>query len=103
MIELKTAPTAREMVDLFSIDGQVYQMPAKVGAGVALGYMKLARTHGQEAAMGWAMEKVLGTQAYDALRDCDELEPEDLEAIMQVVHDNVMGVVEAGKGKGPRG
>jgi hypothetical protein len=103
MIELKSKPAEREMVDLFSIDGTVYQMPVKVGAGMALGYMKLARTHGQEAAMGWALENVLGTEAYDALTSCPELEIEDLEAIMSVVHDNVMGAVEAGKGKGPRG
>jgi hypothetical protein len=101
VLELKGNTTEREMVDLFSIDGQVYQMPVRVGAGIALGYMKLVRTHGQEAAMGWAMEKVLGTEAYDALINCDELEPADLEAVMSVVHDNVMGAVEAGKGKGP--
>lgn len=104
MIELTTkAPADRQMVDLFSIDGQVYQMPAKVGANIALGYMKLVRTHGQEAAMGWALERVLGSEAYDALMSCDEVEPEDLEAIMKAVHENVMGSVEAGKGSGPRG
>ena len=102
MIELKSAPVDRKMVDLFSIDGNVYQMPAKVGANVALGYMKIARTHGQEAAMGWALERVLGTAAYDALMGCDEVEADDLEAIMKVVHENVMGAVELGKGKGPK-
>lgn len=103
MIELKSAPVDRKMVDLFSIDGQVYQMPARVGANIALGYMKLVRTHGQEAAMGWALEKVLGTDAYDALMGCDEVEPEDLEAIMTAVHENVMGAVEVPKGKRKRG
>jgi hypothetical protein len=53
--------------------------------------------------MGWALENVLGTEAYDALTNCPDLEPEDLEAVMKVVHDNVMGAVEAGKGKGPKG
>lgn len=101
MIELKSRTAERAMVDLFAIDEKVYQMPVKVGAGVALGYMKLVRTHGQEAAMGWALEVVLGTEAYDALTNCPDLEPEDLEAVMKVVHDNVMGAVEAGKGKGP--
>ena len=103
MIELKSKTVEREMVDLFSVDGTVYQMPVKVGAGMALGYMKMTRTHGQDAAMGWALVNVLGTDAYDALTNCADLEVEDLEAIMKVVHDNVMGAVEAGKGKGPRG
>lgn len=101
MIELKSSPIDRKMVDLFSIDDVTYQMPVRVGAGIALGYMKLVRTHGQEAAMGWALERVLGTEAYDALTNCPDLEPEDLEAVMKVVHDNMMGAVEAGKGKGP--
>jgi hypothetical protein len=103
MIELKSKTVEREMVDLFSVDGTVYQMPVRIGAGVALGYMKLVRTRGQDAAMGWALENVLGTEAYDALTNCPDLEPEDLEAVMKVVHDNVMGAVEAGKGKGPKG
>lgn len=104
MIELTSkSATEREMVDLFSIDGTVYQMPKRVGANVALGYMKLVRTHGQEAAMGWALEKVLGADAYDALMDCDEVSPEDLEIIMRAVHENVMGAVENPKGSGQRG
>lgn len=104
MIELKSTPLAdRKMVDLFSIDGTMYQMPVKIGAGMALGYMKMVRTHGQEAALGWALEKVLGTEAYDALTACDDVSPDDLEVIMSVVHDNMMGAVEAGKGKGPKG
>jgi hypothetical protein len=103
MIELKSTPVDRKMVDLFSIDGKVYQMPVKVGANVALGYMKLVRTHGQEAAMGWALERVLGTEAYDALMSCDEVDADDLEAIMKAVHENVMGAVENPKGNGPQG
>lgn len=104
MIELKSKPAEdRQMVDLFSIDGHVYQMPVKVGANVALGYMRLVRTHGQDAAMGWALEQVLGEDAYTALMACDDLEPEDLEAVMRAVHDNVMGAVEVPKGKRKRG
>jgi hypothetical protein len=104
VIELKSKPVEdRQMVDLFSIDGTAYQMPVKIGANIALGYMKLVRTHGQEAAMGWALEKVLGTDAYDALMACDDVEPEDLEAIMKAVHENVMGAVEVPKGKRRKG
>jgi len=102
MIELTSTPVAeRDMVDLFSIDGTVYQMPVRIGAGVALGYMKMVRTKGQDIAMGWALEQVLGEAAYTALSECEDLQPEDLEAVMKAVHENVMGAVEAGKGKGP--
>jgi hypothetical protein len=104
MITLTSKPAVdREMVDLFSIDDVTYQMPKRVGANIALGYMKLVRTHGQEAAIGWALEKVLGEDAYTALMNCDEVTAEDLETIMKVVHDNVMGAVENPKGHGPKG
>lgn len=104
MIELKSTPVEeREMVDLFSIDDKTYQMPKRAGANVALGYMRLVRTHGQEAAMGWALEKSLGEDAYIALMNCDEVTAEDLEIIMKVVHENVMGAVENPKGHGPKG
>lgn len=103
MIELTSKPAAeRSMVDLFSIDGVMYQMPVNLGANVALGYMKLARTHGQEAAMGWALEKVIGEAGYNALMECDEITTADLETIMKVVHDNVMGPVEVPKAKRKR-
>jgi len=103
MIELKSkAPVDREMADLFSIDDKKYQMPKRVGANIALGYMKLVRTHGQDAAIGWALEKVLGEEAYTALMECDEVTADDLEVIMKVVHDNVMGAVENPKGHGPK-
>jgi hypothetical protein len=91
------------MEDLFSIDDITYQIPARVGANITLGYLRLARTHGDAAAIGWATERVLGEKAYVALMECDDLTPDDLEAVFAVVHKKIMGAVEAGKGKGPRG
>ena len=103
-IQITTIPgDSRKMEDLFSIDGITYQIPVRVGANITLGYLRLARTNGDAAAIGWAAEKVLGEKAYVALMECDDLTPEDLEAVFAVVHKKIMGAVEAGKGKGPRG
>lgn len=103
-IQITTVPSAdRKMEDLFSINGVTYQIPARVGANISLGYMKLARERGDMIAIGWAAEKVLGEQAYSALMECDDLEQEDLEAVLAVVHKKIMGAVEVGKGKGPKG
>ena len=103
-IQITTIQDAdRKMEDLFSIDGVTYQIPVRVGANITLGYLRLARTHGDAAAIGWAAEKVLGEKAYVALMECDDLSPEDLDAVFGVVHLKIMGAMEAGKGKGPKG
>jgi hypothetical protein len=103
-IQITTVPAAdRKMEDLFSIDGVTYQIPARVGANITLGYLRLARTNGDAAAIGWAAEKVLGEKAYTALMECDDLTQDDMDAVFAVVHVKIMGAMEAGKGKGPRG
>lgn len=103
-IQITTLAAAdRKMEDLFSIDGVTYQIPVRVGANLTLGYLRVARTHGDASAIGWAAEKVLGEKAYLALMECDDLTQEDLEAVFSVVHTKIMGAMEAGKGKGPRG
>lgn len=103
-IQITTTPAAsRKMEDLFSINGVTYQIPALVGANISLGYMKLARERGDMIAIGWAAEKVLGEKAYTALMECDDLTQDDLEAVLSVVHTKLMGAMEVGKGKGPRG
>lgn len=103
-IQITTTPDAdRKMEDLFSINGVTYQIPANVGANIMLGYLRMARTSGEMIAMGWATEKVLGTVAYTALVECDDLTPDDLEIVLGAVHKKIMGANEASKGKGPRG
>lgn len=103
-IQITTVSDAdRKMEDLFSINGVTYQIPVNVGANISLGYMKLARERGDMIAIGWAAEKVLGEIAYTALMECDDLSPENLEAVLSVVHKKIMGVMEPGKGNGPRG
>jgi hypothetical protein len=100
MIELKSGAAEQTgYVDLFSIDDVTYQMPTKVKTNVALKYLRMVRTHGQEAAMGWVMEQVLGEDAYAALMDFDDLTEADLESVMEAVRANVMGAVEAPKGR----
>lgn len=98
MLQLKStdAPPV-EMEDLFSIDGVTYQIPRRVTVNVALRYMKLLRTKGQDEALAWAIERVLGESAYDALMNFDGLQPDDLAQVMEVVRDKLLGAVEGPK------
>jgi hypothetical protein len=104
VIEL-TSETAGpiEEVELFSIDGIVYTMPAKVGTNVSLQYLRMVRTQGQEVALGWLLERVIGEDAYEALMNCDGLTPDALAQVMEVVRQHTMGAVEAPKGSSKRG
>lgn len=99
LIEIDSNEVNTEVKDLFSLDGRVYTMPAEVPASVALQFLHISRTEGETAAISWVMEEVLGTEAYDALRNCRALKPHQLRAVIKVVTDEVMGVMEeAGKG-----
>lgn len=99
MIEINSNEINTEVKDLFSIDGRVYSMPIEVSASVALQMLHVARTEGEQAAVSWVMEEVLGTEAYDALRTCKALKPHQLQAVIKVVTETVMGAMEeSGKG-----
>ena len=98
MIELSTTDVPKMETDpLFSIDGTTYEIPKRVTVNVALQYMKLLRTKGQEHALGWAVERVLGETAYDALMNFDGLTPEQLAQVMTVVRDKLMGALDPPK------
>lgn len=99
LIEIDSNAVNTEVKDLFSIDGKVYTMPVEVSASLALQMLHEARTAGQESAISWVMEEVLGKEAYDALRNCRALKAHQLQAVIKVVTETVMGAMEdPGKG-----
>jgi hypothetical protein len=99
LVEIVTtdAPEA-ELVPLFSIDGQVYSIPAEVSASMALRVLDEARRSGMEAAMSGALEELLGAEAYQALLHCTSLTTAHLEAIMDAVQGHVLGGLEGTTG-----
>ncbi len=99
LIQIDSNEINTQVIDLFSIDGKVYTMPAEVSASVALQMLHVARESGEQAAVSWAMEEVLGKEAYDALRTCKALKAHQLQAVIKVVTEKVMDAMEeSGKG-----
>lgn len=96
MLELVTPKVEEkvELVDIFSIDGRAYQMPIEVPPNVGLKYLKMLRLQGEAFANGWALEEMLGTEAYDALANFKGLTKEHLEQLQEVVGKHVLGSVE---------
>lgn len=95
MLELKTSEApAVETEPVFSIDGRVFEMPKRVTTNTALKYMRMVRKDGQESAIAWAVERVLGEEAYVALMEHDALTQDQLAQVMGIVRDKLMGAVE---------
>ncbi len=84
-----------ERVPLFYIDDQVYTIAAKPRPNVALRYMYTLKTRGEQIATAQLLEDLLGHDAYLALMDHDDLEQEQLTAIMQIAQKLTMGALEA--------
>ncbi|MCW2898572.1 MAG: hypothetical protein JWO67_837 [Streptosporangiaceae bacterium] len=95
MLELTSEAPVIEMEPVFSIDGRVFEMPKRVTVNTALIYMRMARKQGPEAAISWAVERVLGEEPYIALMECESLTKDQLAQVMEIVRTKLMGAVEA--------
>lgn len=95
-------PADVEMVDLFELDGDVYQIPKNPSAGVALEYLDIATSEGPEKATKWLLLEAIGEEGYDALRNHPNLPAETLEQIITAVKDHYLGGREQGPTR-PRG
>lgn len=87
------------MVPVFELDGDLYQVPAKPSAGLALGYLEMQSTQGADAAVYWMMIEMLGEEGFNALKTHPDLEREQMEAIIQYIEKKVLGAVP-GKSRG---
>lgn len=96
------------MVDLFSIDGVVYKVPATVRANQGLKFLWLAKTKDEQTAAVLMLEELIGSTGFQALMNYKDLKPENLEQILNAVVVILLGSVEdqesgADSGEGSRG
>jgi hypothetical protein len=88
------------MEPLFELNDEVYLIPKKPSAGMALGYLERQTEVGPDAAIHWMMLEMLGEEGYDALKNHPTLERETLDQIIGKVEKKVLGGME---GKRPSG
>lgn len=106
MIELTSAneqATPDAMIDLFSIDGVTYQIPAKPRVNIALKYLWHVRQYGEDRAAAELMEALLGAKGFQALVEYDDLSPEQFSQILSIAQQHVLGALEATRGNSGRG
>lgn len=80
----KGAPKEKRSV-LFRIDGAEYTVLDNPTASLGLEYLEQVRRRGPIGAVAWAMDTMLGPEAYLALRACKNLPPEGLQRVVEVV------------------
>jgi hypothetical protein len=94
-VEISSAPEGDvEMVDLFSVDGVMYQIPARPPFNVALKAMKLARTEGAGFAEMAILEEVIGPDAWDALCNAKGVTGKQIAQLSNAVARLVLGGME---------
>lgn len=94
MIEIRTSDAPVEMVDLFSIDGVVHQIPANPQVHLALQFLDDASKASYLEAQVQLMKKLLGEEGWLALSTCKQLTKEQLKAISDELLDRTLGGVE---------
>jgi hypothetical protein len=88
-----------ERVSIFELDGRDYTIEKRPRINVALAYLRLARTQGDNAAIGYLLEESLGKDAFQALTEYDGLSADEFGQIFAIVQKHVLGGLEGPKGR----
>jgi hypothetical protein len=96
-----TGTEAQKRVPVFTIDDEEYTVWVNPGPAWGLRCLKVVRENGQAAAVQFAMEELLGPEAYEALSSHDELTEDELGQVIGIVTRIMAGAAE-GKARGPR-
>lgn len=84
-------------VPLFYINDKMFTIEAKAKPNDSLRYLDITRRQGQEAAIGFMMETLVGVDGWQALMNYDELTEDDLEQIIKAAMKIMTGPTEAPK------
>jgi hypothetical protein len=105
IVSLRSAknPVPDVRLPAFRINGVTYSILTKPKVNQGLKYVHLSRTRGQEIAIDFMLETLLGKEGYQALMDFDDLTEDDLTAVITAASRIMAGAVETPKGKPARG
>jgi hypothetical protein len=92
--EKEGAAKTEKKLELFEFEGKKYFM-GQPGANMMLKVLKEARTGGMIVAVGTLLYELIGEEAYDVLMGIDDLEDNELNAIIERVMHFSMGKLDA--------
>jgi hypothetical protein len=90
-------------VELFSLDGVPYTIPAKPRVNLALRYLWHAKQYGEDRAAAELLESLLGADGFEVLVNYDDLTTEQFDAIMTAATKYTLGALEDTTGKSGSG
>ena len=92
-----------EKIPFFEIDDVVYYVPKQIPQNIAIKALEVFRDEGELAIASWLCQEVLGDDAYEALRDCEDITPQDLEWLFDELSKRALGPMEKALGKRRKG
>lgn len=95
-VQLVSTVVDETRVELFSIDGVDYTIPATPRPNVGLKYLKTLRDKGQDIASAGLLIDLLGESGYTALMNCESLTESQFTQILEIVQDVALGATEDG-------
>ena len=100
MIELTSeAPSSADTIDVFSLDGVTYTMPAEPQPSIGLRFVWEMKTTGEMDAVANLLISTVGADAFEALTKAKGMTAEQWEAVQQFVIKHAVGATEPGKGQ----
>lgn len=83
----KRGRTPNPMIDLFELDGRMYQIPAKPGAALVIRFLREYRNKriGPDLATENLLISLIGQEAWDALAESPEVTAEDVADVLTIV------------------
>jgi hypothetical protein len=84
---------------LFSIDDVIYYIPKKIMAGVALDALDVMAERGELAGATVLFKRIVGEDAWKALKACKGIDDAGLAALLKIVTDKAMGQLDKLKGE----
>jgi|SRR5690554_4039081 len=92
-----------DRIEVFEIDGRKYTMPAKLSPAAGMRYLRNLRDRGRDYAEAQLLTEALGSEAVDALAECDEITHDEMATILAIVMRIALGAADPGKGSRKKG
>lgn len=95
-IDTSAPPADADRMTLFFIDDREYTGPRQITGALALRALQMTVTHGQAAGAYYALEQAIGSDAVEALLNCEQLSYEQarefLSRISAMYYGQAMGL-----------
>jgi hypothetical protein len=95
-IDLDALPEPEpDLVPLFVLDGHTFMVEREPSPAIGLQVLRMARQHGQEIAIAWMLETLIGEDGYTALCESRRVTRDAMQEIVQRALRVTVGPVEA--------